>query len=457
MTGGLGPHVLYANPDCTVFVLDLPYSIAQAQELCVKTIRAQEFSPATGSVELAKGIAGYPLSKSALEESHPSPSEPKSEAARQRLLARIPPTELETHEYQTTIIEPRVQVSLDSIYSEYGVNSEDRSRSPKWILPRLIFDDMPENEQLDTGAYRLFSRHRNGVPPTILSSSGTTRFNSIFDLTGVVKNPFTEAVKLFIDGDQDRQEPSALRDYRFNLILMDPPWPNRSVRRSQAYQVAAYTDIEALKQRLKDILQAHACQAPARQSMPVHGPQPIVSIPSNQPSQESFAAIWITGSHKTRAVAYETLRSSGFKLHEEWIWVKITAHGKPVGPVDGLWRKPYEILVIGKKDQEAERNRVFPGNCTTPALGIAGVDVSTIPKRVIAAAPDFHSRKPSLKSLFERYLFGLDPAGQQAPTEFYSALEVFARHLTAGWWACGNEVMKFNHCDYWVEDNGSVL
>jgi hypothetical protein len=33
----------------------------------------------------------------------------------------------------------------------------------------------------------------------------------------------------------------------------------------------------------------------------------------------------------------------------------------------------------------------------------------------------------------------------------YSALEVFARNLTAGWWACGDEVLKFNQDTWWVQ------
>ena len=67
-----------------------------------------------------------------------------------------------------------------------------------------------------------------------------------------------------------------------------------------------------------------------------------------------------------------------------------------------------------------------------------------ITRRVIAAVPDVHSRKPGLRELFERMFFSTSTG--------YSALEVFARNLTAGWWACGNEVLKFTEEGWWVDD-----
>ncbi len=33
----------------------------------------------------------------------------------------------------------------------------------------------------------------------------------------------------------------------------------------------------------------------------------------------------------------------------------------------------------------------------------------------------------------------------------YQALEIFARNLTAGWWSCGDEVLKFNWEGCWTE------
>ena len=476
--------ILYQNSKGTVFVLDLPCSIAQAQEPSAKATskRKRDGTPESPPTfeSLQDQYKKYPLSKPAFQKPHPSPSEPKSEAARQRLLARIPPSECGTLEYQQVIIEPLVKKSLDEIYSEYLNNSQYRDRTDQWVLPRLLFDETSNQKQQNNEQIEFPTRHKNGVPPTILSPTSATRFATISDLAGVVKNPSTRMAEVSIGRNEEPQTPETKyqippksnfvlceislsrwsvlespipglsQKQRFNLILMDPPWPNRSVRRSQAYQITSYTDLETLKQRLKDILRTHAYRAlPPRRPLPRPCKPPATnSPPSTESSKEGFAAIWITGSHKTRAVAYESLLSSGFKIYEEWIWIKITAQGEPVSPVDGLWRKPYEVLVIGRKDQAGDGASLTGSNCAS-SDSTAGVDADTIPRRVIAAAPDFHSRKPSLKFLFERYLFNIGPAIAQDSHEVYSALEVFARHLTAGWWACGNEVMKFNDCDFW--------
>lgn len=96
-------------------------------------------------------------------------------------------------------------------------------------------------------------------------------------------------------------------------------------------------------------------------------------------------------------------------------------------PVDDLWRKPYEILIIGEKIGQNQRRDPI--------------------RRVIAGVPDFHSRKPNLKEIFERLFFG---GCAEHP---YDALEVFARNLTAGWWACGDEVLKFNAQEWWTEQS----
>jgi protein JSN1 len=67
-----------------------------------------------------------------------------------------------------------------------------------------------------------------------------------------------------------------------------------------------------------------------------------------------------------------------------------------------------------------------------------------------------------LKEVFERVFFteghesegsNLDESG--ARIQQYSAMEVFARNLTAGWWACGNEVLKFNARECWVDEGDS--
>ena len=56
------------------------------------------------------------------------------------------------------------------------------------------------------------------------------------------------------------------------------------------------------------------------------------------------------------------------------------------------------------------------------------------------SVPDLHSRKPCLKELIETLLLDAN---------HYRALEVFARHLVAGWWSWGDECLKFNWEGNW--------
>jgi N6-adenosine-specific RNA methylase IME4 len=129
--------------------------------------------------------------------------------------------------------------------------------------------------------------------------------------------------------------------------------------------------------------------------------------------------------------------SWGVDLLEEWIWLKITDQGEPMYPINGLWRKPYEILLVGK-----QRDLTSNFECSDTEK-----DRTEPTRRLIVGAADHHSMKPSLKALMERTLL-------QNVRE-YRALEVFARNLTAGWTAWGDEVIKFNwegHWNFFTED-----
>lgn len=345
------------------------------------------------------------------------------------------------------------------------------------------------------------------MPPVILSSTAVTSFESLSDLNGsIVKNVSSESATLaihprstsssaddvhvhneyiippqadFILCTLPLSQPEANINFfpeietltlnnpipalpitqKFNLLLFDPPWPNRSVRRSGHYKVHHYSEMDLLTQRLRDILRVH--------SYPFHtSPSPglekgsAASVSGSgfpEPSAKahaSLAAIWITNAEKARRAAYESLISSGFRIVEEWVWVKTTIDGRPISAVDGLWRKPYEILVIGRAvgtTAGAVDDTVLQENASEDESDLLGIDPAGIKRRVIAAVPDLHSRKPNLREVFERIFFvgGVDAGtGLQS----YSALEVFARNLTAGWWACGNEVLKFNARECWVDE-----
>ncbi|KAJ5585445.1 uncharacterized protein N7459_005245 [Penicillium hispanicum] len=485
--------ILFQSPDKKVFLIDIPSSIAIAQELSDAVSRPQphQTQAATASCipnSNQKRSRKRLVSTSPLEAPYPASTEPRSESARAKVLAGIPSSEQRFH---GEFIQPLVEAALQEIRAGY------QRHGRQWCRARAVLDDERER----AGSVRSRRKSTDGVcsdvatedddshssplrsesssfsltgPPVILSSTSVNAFESMAELDGVVTNASSDPAFLAImpenqDGTPseyyvppwsrfmlctlplspptghaspslENPIPGLTNKQKFNLILFDPPWPNRSVRRSRHYQTNSYSDMDTLTQNLQNILRVHAHPpGDALAGNPVQG----LSLPDNQTQcQESLAAIWITNAEKSRRAAYEALLGSGFRICEEWIWIKTTTDGQPVSLLNGLWRKPYELLVIGRKDQVPSSHEPRPHR---PDL--LGVDAASITRRVLAAVPDLHSRKPNLKAVFEQLFF----TPRSSVPVSYSALEVFARNLTAGWWSCGNEVLKFNARGCWVD------
>ncbi|KAJ5670139.1 uncharacterized protein N7477_005502 [Penicillium maclennaniae] len=473
MTSLEDPSILYRNEQNTIFIIDIPTSIARAQEL---TPNLGNGTVGSSSLDLKPGknvSRKHILSAPPLESPYGGSCEPKSEIARARLLDQVPRSERLFHDE----IHPLLLSALQEIRDEY--------RTARWCSPRSFSDeetshprkrraefgaaivDEPAQTLLQESSPKVILRHRTAShvrPPTILSSTSTNAFESLSSLDGIVNNPSSHPAVLQA-GCHGGVEPAPFEyiippdsqfilctipiseahpkssfpisglpsTQSFNLILFDPPWPNRSVRRSGHYNTHPY---ELLTQRLQDILHFHAFTP--EQTPPIN---PFHPYPR---SQLALAGIWTTNSEKSRQTAYDSLTNTGFTIIEEWIWIKTTANGDPVSPVDGLWRKPYEILVIGQREPVS----VTMSETVLPIASYNSLEPnSCVPqRRVIAAVPDLHSRKPNLKELFEQLFFT-----QGGRVQGYSALEVFARNLTAGWCAAGNEVLKFNATECWVE------
>ncbi|KAK2594254.1 hypothetical protein QQS21_008033 [Conoideocrella luteorostrata] len=186
----------------------------------------------------------------------------------------------------------------------------------------------------------------------------------------------------------------------FKLIVLDPPWPNRSAKR-RTDKYATVTNLAEMRDLLTSIpVSAHL-------------------------DSSGLVAIWIT--NKATIPDFLTsptgvFASWGVELAAEWTWFKITALGEPIFDVNSTWRKPWEKILIAKRV-----------GTSTP---------TNLKSKVIIAAPDAHSRKPNLRGLFE------DVFGESN----YLGLEIFARNLTAGWWCWGDQVLKFQDQQYWAQE-----
>ena len=440
------PPILYQNPTKTLTLLDIPTSIAHAQGTTDYPCNAQIY-------------ASTPL-----QAPYPYP-DPKTEKAKARVLRSNPPSD--------PILEGLLQQGLREVAAHW--HSEDG-----WCLPRKISPLTPERRsekrKADDDIDQVSSRKKrdlvhpctivslvssNGpenrskilssitepdikIPeseinvrtikePLVLTSESAMKAYSCSSMRNItnrlVRNPHPSPLSLQCSDLSYKVPPNAqfllskigeqtalafsmaaLTTYpdssatagpgEFDFVLLDPPWENRSVRRSAKYDTMYDSDPMTV---LRAMLGQHV--APG-----------------------ALVACWITNKASVRDIALEAFQAWDVQLIEEWTWLKTTVGGLPLTQIDGLWRKPYEALLLGRKNSDDVQR--------------SDKDVR---RRVIVAVPDVHSRKPHLKILIQPLL----PAA-------YRALEVFARNLTVEWWSWGDEVLKHNWDGHWYENEGKT-
>jgi N6-adenosine-specific RNA methylase IME4 len=363
--------ILYQNPDSTVILIDIPHSIEVAQGAVSQRL----------------------LSSKPIEEPYPS-IEPKSEKARANLGA-ISIEELLLHKH--------IQLSLDHLRGEW---------KGEWCLPRQV--KSVEAEAEGTGRKRKRTAVKDEDPNVSTPPEAPRAVEREVPEEHFFRNSTAEATDISVGSDQNLMRiPSnstvlcgdinATNDIfqshapKFDLIILDPPWPNRSARRKKSYEIS-YGNHE-----IKVLLS----------SLPL----------ADHLTENAFVGIWITNKLAFRDMVLGKgglFEGWGVQLVEEWIWLKVTSAGEPISDVGSMWRKPYEILLVGRRGESSD---------------------SDAKRRVLVGVPDLHSRKPNLKSILEQVM----------KKEKYTALEIFARNLTSGWWAWGNDVLKFQSGECWIE------
>lgn len=433
--------ILYQDPQQSVFLIDIPASIEIAETSLSYSSSSLHADDNAQSHRYRRIFSSKPL-----EQPYPSPPEPKREAARARLLSRIPESEILFHESISALI----RNGVDEI--RHGLSGEAKwcapRRVPSGAIESRIVDEQkeapePSRKRLKPNRSERYTIDTENQPPLILSPSSVNVFAGLTDLHGIqvknrspleaatlqVEEPGTGATTRYtvppasafilgnLSASQPYSDPNAPpipglpSTEKFNVILFDPPWSNRSVRRSSQYPTHGYLEMISLVSIMQQTILSHL----------------------NFGDDNTMVGIWTTNNAKSRQAAYDAFQKTGLEIFEIWIWIKITENGALVSPLDGLWRKPYEILFLGRQKLNTE-------------------DGKKPIKRIIAAVPDEHSRKPNLKELIELLFFqNKENEARDTPTNIkeYTALEVFARNLTAGWCACGNDVLKFNADQWW--------
>ena len=424
--------IMYQNMDRTLVLVDIPTSIARAQ----------------GTLE--SPCFDTPYSSPAIEEPHAS-VEPKGRRASSEFCHFFPPlfSKEEIHqklsairkEHQSPFCLQRAHTALSRPRLGKRKRAEDapilsnspfvepnfeKGRADNLTEPTIDLEGLSAWQEpfVLSSASRSDDTSFDSIPAVanrIISNSslGKQRFrcswmsqmyrmppSSSFILSDINA---TSAVHFSDTIQKIYPEPSSsAAPGQFDFVLLDPPWHNRSVRRSQKYKMNS-RDHQGPMKVLQSMLAKHI--APG-----------------------ALIGCWVTNSPTVRVAALDTFSQWDVELTEEWLWLKTTIQGDPVGNIDSLWRRPYETVLIGRmRDPLAASPSPIPSRDHTQETH----------KRLIVAVPDFHSRKPSLKELIEPMMSN--------PSK-YRALEVFARNLTAGWLSWGDEVLKYNWEGYWREE-----
>ncbi|CAN6448024.1 unnamed protein product [Victoria cruziana] len=190
----------------------------------------------------------------------------------------------------------------------------------------------------------------------------------------------------------------ASHDQGFNLILIDPPWENKSVQRKLVY--------------------------------PTLPNRYFLSIPIKQlvHSEGALVALWVTNREKLRMFVEEELFPVWGVTHVASVyWLKVREDGNLISELDLFHHKPYECLLLGY--------------CHAKGSVDEGVFKSLPDSQVIISIPGAHSRKPPIGKLLLNYAPGPRPA---------KCLELFARELKAGWTSWGNEPLHFQDSRYFL-------
>lgn len=431
--------IIWQNSDRTVTVIDIPHSIASAQTL---------------------GIGTYPgslLSTPPLERPYLT-KEPKNASKQAKLAGNT--------------VEPRLHAKYATAIDD-AFASISTTHNGQWCLPRPFVTQPPPRskkrrlsseceEPASSGAAQAASRPTEvsvdflpfQFTPSILNIEGVKSpevcgddeeeapLSAASDITSPIKlslvhpkdqkaildllippkssfvlGPTSDSIK-FRNSVQIQAEKLDVPK-KFDFILMDPPWRNRSVRRTHktpnnsTYKVSpSHEEVFHMMTKMDlDMLMADSC----------------------------LVAIWITNSPTVRELVLGEgglFEHWGVNLIEEWVWLKVTKNGEPVSSIESLWMKPYEVLLVGRVNnswQQAPRQEQSQSEDQSS-------DDEEVKRRIIFGVPDLHSRKPCIKELIEPMM--------PDPSE-YRALEIFSRHLVAGWWSWGDECVKYNWEGYW--------
>uniref|UniRef100_A0A803K927 Methyltransferase like 4 n=1 Tax=Xenopus tropicalis TaxID=8364 RepID=A0A803K927_XENTR len=207
----------------------------------------------------------------------------------------------------------------------------------------------------------------------------------------------------FLMSDVSCMEP-LLQYKKYNIIVMDPPWENKSVKRSKRYNSLSPNEIQQL-------------------------PVPALAAP------DCLVITWVTNKQKhLRFVKEDLYPQWSVRTLGEWHWVKITRSGEFVFPLDSNHKKPYEVLVLGR----------FQGTVNSAGRE-SGISLPPIPERklIVSVPCKLHSHKPPLSDYQTTETMYQNSASLQPGLHFPQFLGCFCYCFGLGSWHNSMTVITF--------------
>lgn len=272
-----------------------------------------------------------------------------------------------------------------------------------------------QTEAIVTVADRLFA-----VPP-----------NSMFMLCDLVEAATRGAFISLASANAWSTKEAESRSGLFELIVADPPWQNRSIKRGRQYRTMGIGS-PSTRRRPRSTGTVHSMLRMDMASLAAPG---------------ALLVIWCTNDPRVHAFAKSRLVPQwGFEYITTWYWLKVTESGKPVFPFPtrAYQRRPFEPFILAR----------FPVHNNNQ------LRVPVIPRiRVVCSVPSFHSFKPQLDELLRPYkVVPVRPITARRRTAGRCPnLELFARMLRPGFAAMGDECLRFQDIgEYYQESSNSV-
>uniref|UniRef100_A0AC34GT72 Uncharacterized protein n=1 Tax=Panagrolaimus sp. ES5 TaxID=591445 RepID=A0AC34GT72_9BILA len=211
----------------------------------------------------------------------------------------------------------------------------------------------------------------------------------------------------FIPGPVEAVKHLDYADKKFDCIIMDPPWPNRSVKRLKTYNTFQIDDLYDL---------------------------PIDSLCA---SSKTPVIIWLTNNSAIHSTIDSILESWGLKKYGIFHWLKVTKNGEPIFPFGSNHKVPFESFIIAfpesekseEKEKEKEKNFMIENDFC-----------------FISTPNSCHSRKPPIAAILEQLIPDM---------RFDKSLELYGRYLCPKTTSIGFEILKFQHCfsNFVLNDN----